>query len=214
MTNETLERLIDQVQDGSASARVSVRPLLANVLIAKVWEELDGLALFAERGLLVYFITEPVGGCVGACYWMGTNDFHVFLKEDYRGRGLMTNALRDVILPHVFQQEEHASQKATASPDSKRMLERLGFTPVDGGDADQVSISRSQCKEVSFPAAEPFTKEKKHALRRHFAVTACLMEQVRFQLESTAGTEDLRDDLEWLRDRLAGLRASDDLLEE
>lgn len=214
MKHETLERIIDQVRDGSAADRISIRQLLGNVSIAKVWEHLEGLTMHAELGDLVYLINDPVAGCVGACYWMRANDFHVLLKEDYRGRGLMTNALRDIILPHIFQRISGDIQEATESASSERLLRRLGFTPILGCDAGRVRIFRHQCKEVLFPSAEPFTKEKKQALRRHFAVTACMMEHARFQLETTAGAEHFHDELEHLREHLTDLRAADDLLDE
>jgi hypothetical protein len=147
MTHELIESIIDSVSDPAARNRIFMRPLRDNVWTAHVWlNEPQGFC--GQDGYKFYFIYNE-SDCVAAVFVMGTCDLHCFVKESFRRNGIMSRALKDIILPHLFL-DGRCKQKVTFIDSTARgLVEKIGFHIIDDTSAE---ITADKCAKVFFPA--------------------------------------------------------------
>lgn len=204
MTNETIESVIDSINDGSSVDRIFPRPLIDNVAIAKVWPEYPKGVTFGEEGYNFYLVYSEDRRCVAAILSMGPDNLHVYVKEEYRRQGIMTRALRDVVLPHLLRNTQTEQRVTFNAIESRGMLEKAGFTIMDDGRA---VITAQQCKTVNFAADAllPFPEERMKALKTRLAIAASLVKMSCEEMELYNGNE-LRDYEEAVMDSILCLR--------
>lgn len=174
MKDETIAALIDSVNERTADDRVFVRPIAYLISFGTVWTELPGEYAAQEQGHRFYFIHNSERRCIGAVYDMGASNLHVFVKPEYRRQGVMTTALQEVILPHLFRDGLSEQRVTFNSPESRGLLEKVGFEIV-GDDAARITAER--CKEVSISddVKLPFPKERMKAIQKRMRHAAGLV---------------------------------------
>lgn len=174
MENEKLEQIIDAVNDGTGKDWIFLRPLMTNVSIARVWTIYPNGNIAYDSGYIFYFIHAESGQCVATISDMGPSNLHVYVKESHRRLGLMTRALHDVVLPHLFL-GGRKEQKATFESEAARgLLEKVGFSIMDKGNA---VIPKDRVPSVEFPeiGTVPFTEERRDALEIRVRTAAGLL---------------------------------------
>ncbi len=129
MTHESILSLVDALNAGTAHDRIFLRPLTAQVDFAWVWEQEPTGRAANEGGLRFYFVREANGHYVGAVEDLG-GDIHAVVHEAFRRRGIMTAAMRDVVLPHIFSGEKTEQHTRICSPEGRALATKLGFRPT------------------------------------------------------------------------------------
>jgi len=102
VTDDCIEHLIDLLNKGEMRDRAFVVPLSEAVHLAKVWMEEPRGRTVGEGSYEFFFITNGSPLYVAAVLDMG-NDLHVFVKEEHRGRGYLTKAMHEIVLPYLYQ---------------------------------------------------------------------------------------------------------------
>lgn len=194
MTEETIKSLIERLDAGTATDHVFVRPIAPNISFGNVWPEFPDGDDPIPKGWEFYFIHASEGGpCVAAVFVMDAVDLHVFVKPEYRRKGLMTNALRDVILPHIML--ERSEQRVTfESVEARGLIEKVGFDILDDKNA---RITREKCAQTEFPEIEDlrFTKSRLEAIQRRIGIATTLLRMAKDEC-SLYFDGDLLDDME------------------
>ena len=106
------------------------------VNVAKVWpDKPNGNGLYLS--CTVFFIKDTARTCVGAVLYMNF-DLQWYIMEKHRGKGHLTKALRDAIMPFIFsdsRKHKRDKQEITIDGDfykeSRRVAESVGFKQID-----------------------------------------------------------------------------------
>ena len=114
MTEKDLKRFINELNKNKAEEYIFLRPLTPGVDFATVWDHTihpltKVRSLFPPNSF--YFIKNTDGYYVAAVSDMDY-DLHWFVLPKYRGKGYLTNSLKSVILPHLFQ-DNRSEQRIT-----------------------------------------------------------------------------------------------------
>ncbi|MVN22182.1 hypothetical protein [Mucilaginibacter arboris] len=105
-----------------------------------------------------YFIKNTEGNYIGIVYNMN-GDLHWLILPNYRGKGLLTNALSKTILPHIFQ-DNRKEQRITIDRErigdlyylaSLKVALAVGFTiKENNARRTELTIERSKFEKVPF----------------------------------------------------------------
>jgi len=140
MTNQYLNSLISKLNKRQLNELIQLRPLSDTVDFAKIWRRKPRpvhTRALGDGPLNYYFIKDQKGYYVGIVHDMQT-DLHWFVLSKYRGKGFLTNSLKEVILPHLFQDREeqlitideyHTGKKHFLA--SEKVALSLGFVKCD-----------------------------------------------------------------------------------
>lgn len=130
------------MNQGKDSGLIHFRPLSGTVYLAKVWTEKpkpsDNI-VYGDGPHTLYFIKNLDGLFVGAVLDM-TSDLHWFVEKKYRGQGYLTHAMREAILPHLFQNRDEQIITIEKGRIGKKYFSAsegvalaLGFSKVEDG---------------------------------------------------------------------------------
>ena len=101
MTEEQLEKLVDELNSDPGSSKFILTQIDVDIYFGTVWFNLPWENQTEYHGDKYYFINKLDYGFIGAVE--ATNsEMHAYLKPNYRGKGNMSTALRETILPHFF----------------------------------------------------------------------------------------------------------------
>jgi len=198
MREEVIEQAIDGINEGSWDGRIFMRPLMENISIARVWLGMPKGEGTWEEGDRFYFIFEESGQkCVGAVLDMGANDLHVFMKSEYRRRGIMSRALKRVVLPHLFEDGRQEQRATYDSPASRGLLAGVGFTLVDSSHA---VMKPENCPKVEFPVQirVELSEAEMKSLKKRIRMAAGLLRMAEEQIAFTTA-EEVCEELDFLR---------------
>ena len=121
-SNASLDESIDLVNSDS-SLYIKIKSLSRSV---SIYENEHGYYNY-----FVFFEEKSVGVVIGGC-----TELHWYLKPEYRGRGIMKSALRDYILPYLFEKCEsiRITIKGTVEEcsfdESLALAKSLGFIEI------------------------------------------------------------------------------------
>lgn len=104
---------------------------MANVRLSIVWTEYTAGESVYETEDALYFVYADDGSCVAAIFIMGTVNLHVFVKAKNRRQGVMTRALRDIVLPHLFTSNRKYAISHPRVHRGTRNAEMVGFAIHD-----------------------------------------------------------------------------------
>jgi len=140
MKDETIQSLINQLNNSSGHASIYTREISNNVDLAKVWLEepkIDDNIIGNFDSYTFYFIKNETKNYVGAVLDM-YQDLHWYIAPKQRKLGHLTKSLFESILPYIFYERD--SQRITISSDligesnytnSKSVAIKLGFNPTN-----------------------------------------------------------------------------------
>jgi hypothetical protein len=124
MTNELLAKLIDNLNAGEMKKWASIFDLSEKVQKSEIWvNPPDGVAF--NESSYSFFLVREGGEYVGVVLDM-VCDLHALTKEDHRGRGYMTRALKECIFPWLYQNGRKVQKVTFEDPDYS--VRKLGFT--------------------------------------------------------------------------------------
>lgn len=141
MTSEEIEKYINKLNNKEYEDTIFLRKISKNVDVAKVWsEELkeNDNIIGNFSSYRFFFIRNEQNSYVGAILDMGL-DLHWYVLPENRKKGYLTNALKNVVLPYLFD-EGRESQRITVKKtqmgeenyiNSKSVALKIGFKPLN-----------------------------------------------------------------------------------
>lgn len=135
MTSRQIASFITKLNTGKATKTIFKHKISANIYCAKVWCAINTKDVSPYN----FFFIKNNTNFVGAVFDM-YDDLHWYISPKYRGKGLLTKALRDVILPYVFEAKERDRQTITITKSeigevnynaSLKVAKSVGFKTLD-----------------------------------------------------------------------------------
>jgi len=198
MSEKDLKLLIDKLNKGKTNGLIYLRSLSESVDSAKVWlkapKKSDSITS-PDGPYSIYFIKNEEGVYVAAVLDM-SNDLHWFVQRKYRKKGYLTGAMKQIILPHLFQdrdsqritiEESQIGQKNYLS--SKRVATGLGF--VEGSDKGEFYISSDKVnKNVIWGEDRLFSEDRMEQLKREVNYLGKSLWIIQSEVEMNLGESD------------------------
>lgn len=156
MTDESIEKLIDSLNMKEGNDLVVLSELSTSIDSARVRIKLPKSA--DEYWLPFYFIKDKAGVYVGAVHDMGNDissvstgsDLHVFVKTDHRRKGHLSQAMNEVILPHLYQSGRKKQRITFTEQKIGQYVERnWGFTIINDTVAEKDLSCYAKVTELS-----------------------------------------------------------------
>ena len=136
MTDENIERLIDALNAHEMRDRIFLAALTEHVDVAKVWMEQPQGRAGNEGSDDYFFIKNGEGTYVAAVLDMN-HDLHVFVKKTHRKQGHLSQAIRTVILPKLYQDGRKHQKITFEDPEIGAYCERRwGFRVISDTSAE------------------------------------------------------------------------------
>ncbi|MFA6138335.1 MAG: hypothetical protein WC667_09630 [Sulfurimonas sp.] len=126
MTNESLEQYIQMYNSGKWNIPISSYRIGENVVFGKVWSNYPTGEVSNEESKKFYFI-EHAFECVAIVFEMDKYDLHWLVTERMRKKGYLHNALKEIILPHMFSDGRLEQCASADSEKNIKYLLRQGF---------------------------------------------------------------------------------------
>jgi hypothetical protein len=169
MTNETINKQIKKLNSRIYQDSIFLRPLSSTVYYSSTWTEPSDSDLNSGDSYDIYYI--KIGKeYVGAVVDMGQRDLHWYMVPEHRKKGYLTIAMKDIILPHLFQDREEqivtfsSTDTEKDSLDSEKSANLMGFQKEN----EEYIIRKSNIyKNVTFLELEPkLSKERYDVLKK------------------------------------------------
>jgi hypothetical protein len=203
MTEQYLKSTLVKLNKGTLIDQFFLRQLKSNVELGFLWDEKPHPTMevcFGDGPYNLYVIKNEDGLYVGAVLDM-SQDLHWFILPAFRKKGYLTNALKEVILPHLFQ--NRTEQKITV--DTYRLSDKnveasesvslaVGFEPIG---AMEYLLKAGDYAKTKVIAAKPkgLSDERLMILRKRLNYLSrslwTIENEVEVSLGKTAYTEDV-----------------------
>jgi len=213
MSENDLKILIDKLNQKIDDDFIFLRPISLNVDFAKVWMQkphpnndidYDGPNRF-------YFIKNDQGIYVATILDMSSNNLHWFVLEGHRGHGYLTNALRNTILPHLFQNRD--VQKITIDElaigqnnfkASQKVALSLGFVPKnkDSNYEYILSCDKYETEDYNLGQNTKISEDRIDDLKKQINYISESLWLVETEIEMKYGESDLTEDLLFYKDKI------------
>lgn len=141
METKEIIKYIDRLNNGKTGESIFTREISKTVDVARVWPEQHKITddiIEDFRSYKFFFIKNNLDEYVGAVHEMG-DDLHWYIVPKNRKKGHLTNALKESILPYLFENGKE-SQKITIKKEkigernylnSKNVALKLGFKAIN-----------------------------------------------------------------------------------
>lgn len=198
MTNTSLQSLIENLnKNDEPESLIYLRPLSTAVDLAKVWinkpKPTDSITS-SDGPDTFYFIKNNENSYVAAIYDM-VKDLHWFVLPEHRGKGHLTNAMKNTILWHLFLNREE--QRITIDADfnaSEKVALNLGFSKsVD----NEYFLSKKEytTNNMDSPKVEGFSEERIKELKKQINYLGRSLWAIQTEIEMKLGITDYSEDL-------------------
>lgn len=192
MTESELQGYINKLNSKSDDDLIFKRPIGENVEIAKVWDKWPELheEINSQYGSYTcFFIRNDDGKYVGAVLDM-RNDLHWYVVPSYRGKGYLTRAMKNIILPYLYELEDRYKQRISIKWNeigdenfkaSRNVALNLGFIEIEDGifELDLDTIEQRVIVEKN----TSLTEERLKRLKNLVLVSSKIIHMVAEELE-------------------------------
>jgi hypothetical protein len=192
MTSKDIKKYIDRLNIGRYLETIFIRPISKNISVAKVWPAIPKISDPVNIGCPSYtffFIKNEDQKFVGAVLDMNS-DLHWFVTRQYRKKGYLTTALKNVILPYLLDDKDAVRitiSKGLEDEDysnSKKVALAVGFKPLDS-DETIFEIKTEEFDSLfddTFDQNTEITPERILLLRRRVSLMSKLLYQISDEL--------------------------------
>lgn len=133
MDNQTLINILDNMNQGKACDVIFTRRIFDHVHVAKSWYNIDTNSRASNITASDFFLIQQNNVFVACIEDRGPKDLHWLVHPDHRGKGYLTIALKDYILPYLFYWLDREEQHISFNSDkSKAVATRCGFNEIQG----------------------------------------------------------------------------------
>lgn len=105
MTSDSLQSLIEKLnKNDTSSSLIYCRPISSNVDFAKIWLDKPKLtdSVTSYDGPDIFYLIKNNENIFVAIVFDMKRDLHWFVHPYFRGKGHLTEAMKNTILPHLF----------------------------------------------------------------------------------------------------------------
>lgn len=211
MKKEKLKSFIDRLNKNKTDGLIHLRPLSATVDFAKVWTEkptpIDNI-FHPDGPYKFYFIKNLDGLFVATVLDMDCDDLHWFVDNKHRGNGHLINAMKEIILFHLFQDREE--QKITIDKNeigeknfiaSQKVALIFGFKKVDNSEYI-LSNSIYLTEKFNYGQNTQLTEERKNELKRQVNYLKRSLWIIQSEIEMKLGNTNYAKELKELVDEI------------
>jgi len=209
MTDRTLQKFIRKLNQKKCTEDIFIRPLTSNVDYAIIWDYSFSVILnkkIPSCPYPFYFIKSESGVYVGTVSDM-KGDLHWFVSPNCRGKGYLRNALNEVILPHLFQDnrsKQYISIDKNAIGDknfnaSLKTAKAIGFEEVDSINGKvNLELSPTRFNNVPFIDGENTLIDygRLKLLKERSLHYSRLLLKIKSELEMSMGYTELVEEIE------------------
>lgn len=152
MTDTAIQSVLDNLNGGKLDD-IIVTAIRKDVSWGYVWDGINerevAEGLTRERGFEFFFVRAKDGKFAAAVFRMGAEEMHWYVTEEYRGRGILVEPLRKVILPFIFKRYEENTQAGNIEDGpcarfSAKLARKVGFKCVSVKDGQRKFVLRRQ----------------------------------------------------------------------
>lgn len=212
MSDKGIINLINKLNQNKTQGLIHLRPLSPTVDFAKVWLKQvaptkDGL--FQEEPFDFYFIRNENGVYVAGVLVM-ENNLHWLVLAKHRGNGYLTQAMRETILYHLFEncrQLRITIDKYFITPKnfnaSQKVALSLGFEESAEG---EYLLSRDKYKtnEIIDGKNTGISEERLEELRKQIKYMGISLRYIQSELEMKIGNSEYVESLKELANEVFG----------
>ncbi len=144
MTNKMLNAILVSLNKKNFYDSLIILPLIENIFYGLLWDyDIEKLKTRSNLSPKILYLIKEQGKWVSVVYEM-ENDIHWYTLPRFRGRGILTTALRTYIIPHIFQQNKSKELSISINPNipdyeiSKKIAMNIGFKYKGDVDGDEV----------------------------------------------------------------------------
>ena len=143
MLNETLHNYLDDLNNNSYHNQIFYKTISENVCYGKITPQFGAIENARYHDLLTeggfFFIQNRSSKFVGIVQYAG-NDLHWYVLPEERKKGYLTGALKEAILPYIFEEFEKEEQIISIDDqdlekidfeNSSKVAEAIGFKLFD-----------------------------------------------------------------------------------
>lgn len=198
MTNISLQSLIENLNKNDESESLIYRKSLSTTVdLAKVWvnrpKPTDSITS-SDGPDTFYFIKNNENSYVAAVYDM-VKDLHWFVLPEHRGKGHLTNAMKNTILLHLFLNREE--QRITIDADfnaSEKVALNLGFSKSAD---NEYFLSKKEytTNNMDSPKGVGFSEERIKELKKQINYLGRSLWAIQTEIEMKLGITDYSEDL-------------------
>lgn len=98
MTSHQLQSFLNQLNSGKESPNIFKHQISKDIYYGQVWEDDNPKQTY---GFDIFFIKDSNSCYIGAVM-RHYNDLHWYITKEHRGKGYLTKALKNTILPYIF----------------------------------------------------------------------------------------------------------------
>lgn len=203
MTETTLISFIEKLNNQQTENLIFLRPLSQSVDYAKVYErkptKTDKMVAH-DYPYKLYFVRNEFGTYVATVLDM-SNDLHWLVLPEFRSKGLLSTALREVILYHLFQ--DRVEQRITIKTDeigpenakaSRRLAIKVGFEKVS--DSEYILKKDIYSTEKYFEGKNRSIGESRiDEFKKEINYVARSLAIIQTEIEMNYGESDYNDEL-------------------
>ena len=192
MTNEAIRLVLERPNRGMHED-IIITPISKTVWWGYIWGETDQgyepEGYIQEQGFEFFFVKARDKKFAAAVFRMGANEIHWYVAEKYRGKRILVQPLKEMILPFIFKRHADAEQQATVdtgtfAKHSAKLARKVGFRRVLVGEGKQkFVVKRKQVTEfvptVCFRMNESELRELEHRTKKAIRATRMIVDALR-----------------------------------
>jgi hypothetical protein len=198
MTDGEVLALIESINNQTHQDSIFLVPIGERVYSARVWTPLSSTGSLSTYPSLMdldfYFIESEREKIIGAVLDMGPSNLHWIVNQAHRGKGYMSTALREWILPHLFHDRKRKSQRITfdsaateeCTRASLQLAKAVGFKKVNGAYLLQRRNVKNSYLHIT-PAARSVDHERLQEISRKAMYAFDLLESISDEMQASFG---------------------------
>lgn len=193
MTANQLQSFINKLNKGTYHKTIFKHQISKEVDFAKVWQSQNTKEVQPFNFFFIKNNDEYIGAVLLMC-----NDLHWYITPRYRGKGYLTNALKKIILPYIFDELGREEQKITITESeigkenykcSSNVALNIGFKKLDDINfvlkASDVAIHYDDTDKVY----DGLDRSEVSTIKKELNTIAKRLHQINTQLENAFGKE-------------------------
>lgn len=207
MTNESLQSLLEKLNRNDASSSlIYLRSLSSNVDFAKIWLDKPKLtdSVTNSDGPDNFYLIKNSENIFVAIVFDMKRDLHWFVLKHYRGMGYLTEAMKHIIIPHLFLSRDE--QRITIKENeigrdnfaaSEKVAAGLGFTSSENG---EYLLSNDQCTidGLNLGQDTQLSSDRIDELKKHINYLGRSLWTIQTEIEMNFGNTDYSEELKEL----------------